>query len=143
MTDLRVMVVEDDPVQACLLGLLLEGMGHKLCAVVATEVAAVAAALWARPDLIVIDERLGAGSGARALRNILGVRAVPHVVVSGNTDARNPRAGLEPWTVVLAKPFGVVGLTDAIAQARRPELLHLMNATPPLQPGTASRIACR
>ncbi len=138
MAELRVLVVEDDPVQASLLGLLLEGMGHKPCAVVGTERAAVAAAAWARPDLIIIDECLGAGSGARALREILEERSVAHVLTSGN-----PSSGLESWTVVLPKPFGIKALTHAIAQARRPELLLLMNSHLMVQPAATSRIASR
>ena len=125
MAELRVLVVEDDPVQASLLGLLLEGMGYKLCAVVGTERAAVAAASSSRPDVIVIGEHLGAGSGAQALREILAMGAVAHVLVTGDAEL-NP--GVAPGTVMLRKPFRMADLIQAMARALGPDQVRLTNS---------------
>ena len=58
-------------------------MGHYVCATDATEAGAVAAADKCKPDLMIVDARLGEGSGVSAVEKILRRRFVPHVFVSG------------------------------------------------------------
>jgi CheY-like chemotaxis protein len=108
---LRVLLVEDEAVIAMLLAEVLGGMGYEVCAVEATEADAVAAATRCRPDLMIVDARLGAGSGVSAVDKILLTGPVPHVFVSG--DSSSVRA-LRPDAVVMQKPFREADLAHAI-----------------------------
>lgn len=110
----RVLVVEDDAVIATLLAEVLEGMGHDVCAIEATEADAVAAANRCRPDLMIVDARLGDGSGVSAVEEILRAGFVPHVFVSG--DALRVQA-LRPGALVIQKPFRESDLARAIQHA--------------------------
>lgn len=102
MRPLRVMVVEDDGLLAELLGEVLEGMGHNVCANEGNEAGAVAAAIRCQPDLMVVDVRLGDGSGVAAVDKIQLNGPVPHIFVTG--DIMGLRA-LRPGAEVLEKPF--------------------------------------
>jgi CheY-like chemotaxis protein len=114
----RVLVVEDDAVIAVLLSEVLAGMGHDVCAIEATEADAVAAAGRCRPDLMIVDARLGEGSGVAAVEEILRSGFVPHVFVSG--DALSVRA-LRPGALVIQKPYREADLARAIQCALRAE----------------------
>lgn len=114
MTVLRVLVVEDEAVIAALLAEVLEDMGHDVCAIEATELGAVAAALDCHPDLMIVDARLGDGSGLQAVTEILRDGFVPHIFVSG--DATRVQA-LRPNAVVLQKPFRAPELERAMLRA--------------------------
>ncbi len=111
---LRVLVVEDEAVIAALLAEVLEDMGHDVCAIEATELGAVAAAQRCHPDLMIVDARLGDGSGLQAVAEILRSGFVPHIFVSG--DAARVRA-LRPDAVVLQKPFREPELARAMVRA--------------------------
>jgi CheY-like chemotaxis protein len=110
----RVLVVEDDAVIAMLLSEVLVGMGHDVCAIEATEADAVAAAGRWRPDLMIVDARLGEGSGVTAVEEILRSGHVPHVFVSG--DALRVQV-LRPGALVIQKPFCESDLARAIQSA--------------------------
>jgi CheY-like chemotaxis protein len=105
------MVVEDDGVIAMLLADVLEGMGHEVCAIEATETAAVAVALCCRPEMMIVDARLGEGSGTSAVEQILRSGFVPHVFVSG--DALRVKL-LKPNAIVMQKPFRESDLAGAM-----------------------------
>ena len=60
---------------------------------------------------MIVDARLGDGSGVSAVEEILRTGFVPHLFVSGNIS--KVRA-LRPDAVVLQKPFGAAELTRAI-----------------------------
>lgn len=111
MKSLRVLVVEDDAVIGMLLGEMLVEMGHDLCAIAATEADAVTAAAQYGPDLMIVDARLGDGSGLSAVEKIRQTGLVPHLFVSG--DASRVRA-LRPDAVVLQKPFREAELARGI-----------------------------
>ncbi|HLY55345.1 MAG TPA: response regulator [Stellaceae bacterium] len=111
MNALRVLVVEDDAVIAILLGEMLEGMGHGVCAIEATEVDAVNAATRCRPDLLIVDARLGDGCGVSAVTEIHRSGPVPHVFVTG--DTARVRA-LSPSAEIVQKPFREPELAEAI-----------------------------
>lgn len=113
---LRIVIVEDQGVIAMLLSEVLEQLGHIIVAVAATEEAAVEAAERFKPDLMIVDDGLGAGSGGAAVDIILRKRFVPHVFVSG--DAAKVRT-LSREAVVLEKPFSEFELVDAIGRALR------------------------
>ena len=109
----RVLVVEDEAVVASLLAEVLEGMGHDVCGIEAGEADAVATALRCKPDLMIVDARLGDGCGVSAVEEILRTGPVPHVFVSG--DALRIK-GLRPDAVVIQKPFREADLARAIQQ---------------------------
>lgn len=114
MAALRVLLVEDEAVIAMLLAEVLGGMGYEVCAIEATEADAVAAAMRCRPDLMIVDARLGAGSGVSAVETILRTGPVPHVFVSGDSSSVH---ALRPDAVVMQKPFREADLARAIQRA--------------------------
>jgi two-component system, response regulator PdtaR len=114
MKALRILVVEDDAMIAMLLADIFVEMGHDVCAIEATEAGAVAAAVRCRPDLMIVDARLGDGSGFTAVEEILRTRFVPHVFISG--DISTVRA-LKPGAVAIQKPFDESVLVRAVQRA--------------------------
>lgn len=114
MRALRILVAEDDTVVGMLLGELLKEMGHEVCAIETTEAGAVAAALRCRPDLMIIDLRLGDGSGVSAVKEILRIGPISYLFVSG--DMSSVRM-LTPDTVIIQKPYREPDLADAIQRA--------------------------
>ena len=117
MQPLRVLIVEDDALIGVLLAELLRGMGHEVCDTACTEATAVTAAERCAPDLMIVDARLGGGSGVAAVEEILRARPVPHLFVSGDADRVRVR---RPDAVVLRKPFRKADLARAIALALAP-----------------------
>ncbi len=121
MTALRVLVVEDDAMIGMLMAEMLEEMGYDVCAIEATEADAVASARRCEPDLMIVDARLGDGSGIAAVEEILRRGFVPHLYVSG--DISHVKA-LKPDAAMIQKPFREPGLALAIQNAlgswRRP-----------------------
>ena len=110
----RILVVEDYDLIGLLMSDMLEEMGHSVCAVVASEQAAIAAAATHRPDLIIADASLAHGSGLAAMATILRVRWVPHIYMSGNPISW----GVFPRdAVMLRKPFNLEDLVHAIFKA--------------------------
>jgi CheY-like chemotaxis protein len=114
MQALRVLVVEDDPMIGILLAEMLEGMGHDVCAIETTEAAAVSAASEYRPGLMIVDARMGEGSGVSAVDKILRTRFVPHLFITGNISKIS---ALRPDAVVLEKPFREPELARAFQRA--------------------------
>jgi DNA-binding response OmpR family regulator len=117
MTTLRVLVVEDDAMIGMLLAEMLEEMGHDVCAVAFTHADAVTEATRCKPDLLIVDARLGDGSGVSAVEDILRTGLVPHVFVTG--DISKVKA-LRPGSVMLQKPFLESELAPAIQRALAP-----------------------
>jgi CheY-like chemotaxis protein len=88
MRTLRVLVVEDDVMIAILLAELLTDMGH-VCSIESTEAGAVATAARWRPQLVIVDVKLGAGSGVAAVEAITRHERAPtpHVFISADISA--------------------------------------------------------
>jgi DNA-binding NtrC family response regulator len=114
LSALRVLVVEDDAMIGMLLAEMLAGMGHKVCAIEATEADAVTAAARCRPDLMIVDVRLGDGSGIDAVTEIHRTGPVPHVFVSGDITAVK---ALRPNAVIIQKPYRESDLARVIRRA--------------------------
>ena len=111
---MRVLVVEDDAIIGTLLAEMLAGMGHDVCAIEATEADAVSAAARCKPDLMIVDVSLGAGSGVAAVETIYLTGPIPHVFVSG--DVSRVRA-LRPDSIFMQKPYRETDLVRAIQRA--------------------------
>jgi CheY-like chemotaxis protein len=114
MAALRVLVVEDERLLGIVLADVLEELGYVVCAVEMTEQNAIVAALWHRPDLIIIDAHLGVGSGVAAIDTILRRGFVPHVFVSGDVASIRAR---RQGAIAIQKPFRVPDLIAAIDRA--------------------------
>jgi two-component system, response regulator PdtaR len=114
MTALRVLVVEDDAIIGALLAEMLEGMGHDVCAVEATEADAVTAAARWRPDLMIVDVRLGEGSGVSAVDEIHRAGPIPHVFVSADISGLHT---LRPGAAMIQKPYREADLARVIRRA--------------------------
>lgn len=93
---------------------MLESMGHLVCAVVATQFQAVSTAILSRPDLLVVDAKLGHGSGVHAVQTIMRTRKIPHFFITGH--AALVTAAL-PGALVVQKPFHEVDLALAIMRS--------------------------
>ncbi|MDP3898814.1 MAG: response regulator [Mesorhizobium sp.] len=93
---------------------ILEDMGHTICATASTEAGAVAAALETRPDLMIVDARLGEGSGIAAVARIIGKGFVPHIFVTGDSMRDRP---LHPRSIVVQKPFLNADIARAVDRA--------------------------
>ncbi len=112
---LRVLVVEDDAQIGAALAEMLVEMGYEVCAIEGAHADAVKAAARCKPDLMIVDVRLGDGDGVSAVGEILRDGFIAHVFVSG--DASKIRA-LESRAVVIQKPFRESDLARAIQRAR-------------------------
>jgi DNA-binding response OmpR family regulator len=124
MQPLRILVIEDDALIGMLLADLLEGMGHDVVAIAATEDAAVAAAERFRPNFMTVDARLRDGNGIDAVGRIERQGSVPHVFISGGLSAP-----AQPGAIVLRKPFVEHELVSAMHRA--------LAGDPPLASGAA------
>ena len=113
-TPLRVLVMEDDALLGFMLGEVLEELGYAVSAIAATHPDAVLAARSDRPDLMIVDVHLRAGSGIQAVAEICETGFVPHVFVTGDIAEVNRQC---PGSVAIQKPFLEADLTRAIAQA--------------------------
>lgn len=114
MTELRILVVEDDAMIAMLMTEVLADLGHNVCGVETTQAGAISAAAYYKPDLMIVDARLAAGSGVAAVAEILRTGFVPHVFVSGDMLADK---ALGQDSVCLLKPFCEADLARAIERA--------------------------
>jgi DNA-binding NtrC family response regulator len=109
----QVMIMEDEPLVALELQIIVEDMGHHVCAVVDTEADAVREADATSPDLVIADIQLRQGNGIAAMERIAGRREVPVIFVSGNhTFTPNPQIRTARF---IAKPFRVESLRKAVA----------------------------
>jgi DNA-binding response OmpR family regulator len=114
MKALLILLVEDDSMIGLMIADLLKDMGHDVCAIEVTSDAAVTAAARCKPDLMIVDARLGDGSGVSAVDEILRTGFVPHLFMTGNVAAVR---ALKPDAVVLEKPFREADLMRAIQHA--------------------------
>lgn len=100
----RIMVLEDEPLIAMGLRMVLEAMGCDVRAVVDNAAEAVAAAETEDLDLILADVRLKAGDdGISAIERILVNHSIAVLFVTGNASELQ-RRGLGHMDV-LSKPF--------------------------------------
>lgn len=110
---LNILVAEDDELIGELLSEMLVLMGHEVCALTTSEADTVAAANRFQPDLLIVDFRLGQGSGIEAVDVIMQTRLIPHILVSGNIARVRE---LRPDAVMLEKPYTRAALMVAIGR---------------------------
>lgn len=114
MKPLRILLLEDDMVVAPLLAEILKAMGHEICAIAATKADAIAAAAQYKPELMIVDVRLGEENGIAVVQIICSARFTPHLFMSGDISRiRMPSSK----AVVIQKPFREVDLIHAMQRA--------------------------
>ncbi|MDI3339289.1 MAG: response regulator [Sphaerobacter sp.] len=117
----RILVVEDDPTLAALLGEYLAELGY-VVEVVPDGEQAVERAIAAPPDLVVMDlmmPRLNGGEASRILRRHPRTASVPIVAISALHDARELRDVL-PIDVLVPKPFDLADLARVVTALAPP-----------------------
>jgi len=104
----RLLIVEDDPLMAETLAVLLRRLGYEVAAIVDSGEEAVKMTFALAPDLVLMDITLrGAMDGAEAARQIRLTTGRPVVFVSGHSDPITLKKAREsePYGFIL-KPFG-------------------------------------
>jgi CheY-like chemotaxis protein len=115
---LRILVVEDEAIIALEMEAMLEGLGHTVAAIASSETEAVRLSRSKRPNLILMDVRLGrGGDGINAARAIL--EQMPVTIVFCSAYARDPttRARMDE-----VRPAGI--LSKPILQSELKETLE-------------------
>ena len=125
---MKILIAEDDGLEAQELARDVHALGHRVVGMAGTGRRTVEMARDLDPDLILLDIAMPDLDGISAAREILAVRPVPIVIVTGHADPdlveRAAAAGVFTY---LLKPIGPRDLDAAIqvAQARFAELQAL------------------
>lgn len=90
----------------------LVAIGFRSCERAWSEDAAVSAAQWRRPDLVVIAGEAAAGSSFDAARRICALQEVPVLVA-----AKPGTVGRPPADASLTGPFALAQMTEALREA--------------------------
>lgn len=116
----RVLIVDDDPALAEMLGIVLRGEGYDVthCA---DGSAALAAFRDAKPDLVLLDVMLPGMSGVEVCRKLRAESVVPIIMLTARTDTLDVVAGLEAGADdYVNKPFKPAELVARVrARLRR------------------------
>jgi response regulator NasT len=113
------LIGEDDAVEAQEMERAVRGLGHRVLATADTGRQAVELARSLAPDLILLDIGMPGLDGIAAAREILAVRGVPIVMVTGHADpALAERAAAAGVLTYLIKPVDRHDLNAAIQVVR-------------------------
>jgi len=98
-----ILIVEDEPLIAISLRMVLEDEGYEICGVAATEQQGVSLGLAHRPDVAVLDVHLAEGSGIVVGRRLLdaGTRVVFATAYAGEVAREFP----DMVVPVIEKPY--------------------------------------
>jgi two-component system response regulator MtrA len=121
----RVLVVDDDPSLAEMLGIVLRAEGLEP-AFVANGARAVSAFREVRPDLVLLDLMLPGADGMQICREIRQESLVPIIMLTAKADTVDVVKGLEAGADdYVVKPFKPIELVARIrAQMRRTDTDH-------------------
>jgi CheY-like chemotaxis protein len=112
-----VVIIEDEPLIALDLELLLQSLGHHVVRVARTERQAIDAVLQTRPGLVLADIQLADGSsGLDAVNEILRTLQVPVIFVTAYPERLLTGTKPEP-TFLVRKPYHRDTLKAVISQA--------------------------
>jgi CheY-like chemotaxis protein len=113
----RIMIIEDEPLIAANLQLLVEGLGHHVTGIARTHDEAVELAKSDPPKLILSDIQLDDGSsGLDAVNDILASFEVPVIFVTGHPELLLTGARPEP-AFLIQKPFDPKTVRAIVSQA--------------------------
>ncbi len=111
-----VLIIEDEPLIAIDIQMLVEELGHRVVHVARTHQEAVAAVGDAKPGLILADIQLADGSsGLEAVNQILGSLSVPVIFITAYPERFLTGTPPEP-AFLITKPFGVDSLKAMVSQ---------------------------
>lgn len=118
---LMVLIVEDEVLLAQGIREVVEDLGHTVCALAHTEADALALAAEHRPDVALMDVRLGTGgdgiAAARRLHSAFGIRSI---FLSGYADHATMGRITETYPLgVVHKPFSTAQLKVVLDLAVR------------------------
>lgn len=118
MSDLSILLTEDDADVARYLATVLKSLGHKVLAVAPDGLQAVKLAQELKPGLVIMDIDLPGMNGVAAARKILEKQSIPLIISTGRTDSEALESTRElDIQAFLIKPFSAVQLKSAIAVA--------------------------
>jgi CheY-like chemotaxis protein len=116
MSNLRILVVENDHASAFLAGLQLEHLGHPAPRIVHTlSDASSCIDERPRPELVLLDVQLDMGQLSAPLATALSERGIPFIVVTGRDKSALPAAYAAG--IHLLKPYDMSELIEAIGRA--------------------------
>jgi len=118
-SELRILIVEDDKLQAYLLQKLLENLGYSVAGVTSTGEEAVELVPKLEPQLILMDIALaGEIDGIEAVRRIRESNSSVNVIyITGNSDpSHKERAKQMGFVDFLIKPINKSILVDSISK---------------------------
>lgn len=118
---LRVMVVEDEVVVALSVKEALADLGHTVCGIAATEEDALSLAQRERPEVAMMDVRLGrSGDGIAVARLINARHGIRSIFLSGYADHSTMSRITETYPLgVVHKPFSTAQLKSVLDLASR------------------------
>ena len=112
-----VLIIEDEPLIAIDIQMLVEELGHRVIHVARTHKEAIEAVRTTKPGLILADIQLADGSsGLEAVNQILGSLSVPVIFITAYPERFLTGTPPEP-AFLISKPFGVDSLKAIISQA--------------------------
>lgn len=112
-----VLIIEDEPVIAMDLQMLVQRCGHRVIGVAASEAQAVRIAREKNPGLVLADVNLGrGGDGINAVRRILETMDIPVIFVTAYPERLLTAEGVEP-AFIMSKPFDPLTLSISTYQA--------------------------
>lgn len=117
----RILIVEDDALQALALEHYLEESGHKVVGSASSAEQAIRRAGDLRPELVLIDINLrGTGNGIEAAAEIRTRFGIPHLFVSAYSDeATRKRAEATKPLGYVMKPYSPREVARAVRWAGR------------------------
>jgi DNA-binding NarL/FixJ family response regulator len=118
----RVLIIEDDAVQAEGLEFLLTSRGHSVCGRAATAERGMALAASLQPDVVIADVKLdGTGDGIEAANRIREACACVVIFLTAHADPDSTRRMLRTRPdAILVKPASARQIMRVIARALRP-----------------------
>ncbi len=116
---MRVMIVENDDLNATLLQLQLEREGMHVVGVAATVQSALGMIDALQPQLAFLDFCLADDEDSTPVAEVLAARGIPFLVATGMDAARLPR--IFDAGVKLIKPYAGSDLRQALHTAVRPQ----------------------
>ncbi len=116
-TRARILIIEDEPIIAMDIEMIVQNLGHEVVGVAATHREAVAEAMQHQPSLVLADIQLADNSsGIEAVQEILGEMAVPVIFITAFPERLLTGNRPEP-AFLLTKPYQPATLRAAISQA--------------------------
>jgi CheY-like chemotaxis protein len=112
----RILVVEDEPLIAMMLGDWLEELGHQAIGPAATVGSAIDLAVSGSPDYALVDVNL-AGTRSDPVAEVLISRDVPFAFATGS--AADGMIHLYPSVPTLSKPYDFEALRSVLERLQR------------------------